>query len=182
VNLVFSERWMWLWSDNLKFPDGTPAPHGARIVAQLGQARCAGVNAAQVHGGDAPGVSVGFRDMLIPPDDVSVGCGKAGRSVRLMAILPEGDRLIAEFPWRPGVMQVGDGPDIIPPTATPQPPPEPTVTPVTGILLPNTGATGAGNPDNVAVKWLAASASMAIAIAAIVMRHARATRKTVERR
>jgi hypothetical protein len=136
VDMAFSEDWMWLWSDNLTFADGSAVPEGTRIVAKIGQAGCGvGINANQLNG---PGGSTGFRQLFVPSERISIGCGKAGAQVDLVAILLDRDELLASFPWEPGVKQIGGA--ALRPPPTPPATAEPTATPEGTINLPNTGA------------------------------------------
>jgi hypothetical protein len=146
ADLVFAEDYMWLWSDNLVFPDGSRIPNGARVIARIGQAGCGvGVNVAEL----TPGGSVGFPQMLVPSERISIGCGEVGATVQLIAILPERDEVITSFPWVPGVMQVGGGVEFAPlPEETPAP--VPTVfngTPV-GVRGPDAGLGAASSDDS----------------------------------
>jgi hypothetical protein len=132
LNMAFAEDWMWLWSDNLAFANGRPVPAGARVVARIGQAGCGlGVNTSDLNSGG----SIGFARLFVPSERISIGCGKAGAQVDLVAMLPDRDEVIASFPWKPGVKQIG-GPGVPPPTAVATPAP-----PVIG--LPHTGTDGA---------------------------------------
>jgi hypothetical protein len=133
--MAFAEDWMWLWSDNLVFADGEPVPAGARVGARIGQAGCGlGINTTDLNAGG----SIGFARLLVPSERISIGCGKAGAWVDLVAILPDRDEAIASFPWKPGVKQIG-GPGV------PPPPPTAGATPVvpSQVSLPHTGSGGA---------------------------------------
>jgi hypothetical protein len=149
VDMAFAKDWMWIWSDNLAFPDSRPVPAGAWIVARIGQAGCGlGVNTSDVNAGG----SIGFARLLVPSERISIGCGKAGAQVDLVAILPDRDEAIASFPWKPGVKQIGP--------AGVAPPPAPTAVATREVSLPNTG-TGDGTPrSDFNEAWAIALASL----------------------
>jgi hypothetical protein len=146
LNLAFAEDWMWLWSDNLTFTDGRPVPAGARIVARIGQAGCGlGVNTTDLNSGG----SIGFARLLVPSERISIGCGKAGARVDLVAILPDRDEAITSVPWKSGVRQIG---------GTGLPPPEMLEPPATppAVTLPPTGSGGQAPRHPVAASLLLA--------------------------
>jgi hypothetical protein len=168
ADLVFAEDYMWLWSDNLVFPDGSRVPDRARVIARIGQAGCGlGINVAEL----APGGSVGFGQIAVPSERISIGCGEQGAIVQLVAILPEGDRVITSFPWAPGVTQVGGGAEFAPiPEETPAP--VPTVfngTPV-GVRGPDAGQGAASSDDSQSWFVLTALIAGVVMIALAMMR------------